>query len=389
MNKSRSSESIDSDLRPSGIRRVAILASSPQSLITFRGNLISALSTRGLDVIATAPLMDNKVIDGLSFLGARAIGLNLSRTGFNPFADLQALMQYRQMFLDNEVDVVIPYTIKPVIWGTLAARRTGVIRVVPMITGLGYPFSNGYEPRRLIARFFACVLYRLAFSRANVVLFQNPDDMALFRKWRILPGKMPAAVINGSGVDLVEFSPVPMPIRPGFLMIARLLRDKGVHELAAAAKLLKAQYPDIAVRLVGSLDESPNGIRQSELEDITGCGVEYLGRLDDVRPAIAENSVYVLPSYYREGTPRSTLEAMAMGRAVVTTDAPGCRETVVEGVNGFLVPPRDAVALAAAMEKFIRDPGLAARMGSESRRIAEEKYDVNLVNAEIMRHAGL
>ena len=171
-------------------------------------------------------------------------------------------------------------------------------------------------------------------------------------------------------------------------MIARLLGDKGIREFGAAARSLKARYPDTPIRLVGYLDQSPDSIRQAELDEIVASGVEFIGRLGDVRPAIAESSVYVLPSY-REGTPRSTLEAMAMGRAVVTTDAPGCRETVVEGVNGFLVPPRDAVALAAAMEKFILDPGLAARMGAESRRIAEEKYDVNLVNAEIMRHAGL
>jgi glycosyltransferase involved in cell wall biosynthesis len=222
----------------------------------------------------------------------------------------------------------------------------------------------------------------------HCVIFLNPDDERKFASLKIIGSSTNSVVVNGEGLSLEYYCRTSLPETTSFLMIARLLGDKGIREFGAAAKLLKARYPDTPIRLVGYLDQSPDSIRQTELDEIVASGVEFVGRLEDVRPAITESSVYVLPSY-REGTPRSTLEAMAMGRAVVTTDAPGCRETVVEGVNGFLVPPRDAVALAAAMEKFILDPGLAARMGAESRRIAEEKYDVNLVNAEIMRHAGL
>jgi glycosyltransferase involved in cell wall biosynthesis len=285
-------------------------------------------------------------------------------------------------------DVVIPYTIKPVVWGTLAARSTGVKRVVPLVTGLGYAFTGGSELRRQLARRAAGVLYRLVLGRANTVLFQNNDDLALFRQLRLLPVGVPAAVVNGSGVDLGYYAVAPLPEVPSFLMIARLLGDKGIREYAAAAKAIKAKYPDVPLRLVGYLDDSKDSIDQAELDTIVASGVEFLGRLDDVRPTIAESSVYVLPSY-REGTPRSVLEAMAMARAIVTTDAPGCRETVVDGENGFLVPPRDPGALAKAMERFIADPLLARRMGEASRRLAETKYDVRAVNAEIMRHAGI
>lgn len=306
----------------------------------------------------------------------------------NLFREAASFRSLRALCRELRPDVIIPYTIKPVVWGTLAARAAGVKRVVPMITGVGYAFTGGREPKRLLARAVSTLLYRLALGRADIVLFQNPDDMALFRKLRLQPKHVPSAVINGSGIDTAEFTPASLPGKLSFLMIARLLGDKGIREFGEAARILKSKHPEAAIRLVGYVDQSPDSITQAELDEIIASGVEFVGRLEDVRPAIAQASVYVLPSY-REGTPRSTLEAMAMGRAVITTDAPGCRETVVEGVNGFLVPPRDAVALAKAMEKFIADPGLASRMGSESRRIAEEKYDVRLVNAEIMRHAGI
>jgi glycosyltransferase involved in cell wall biosynthesis len=193
-------------------------------------------------------------------------------------------------------------------------------------------------------------------------------------------------------MDLARYLPVaPAPLegRPfRFLLMSRLLKDKGVREFAAAAARLKADYPDVPVRVAGYIDGSPDSISQAELQGMIDSGVEFLGRLADVRPAIAACSVYVLPSY-REGTPRSVLEAMAMGRAIITTDAPGCRETVEEGVNGLLVPPRNSTLLYEAMVRFTQDGGLARRMGSRSREIAEAKYDVRRVNADLMDISGL
>jgi glycosyltransferase involved in cell wall biosynthesis len=171
-------------------------------------------------------------------------------------------------------------------------------------------------------------------------------------------------------------------------MISRLLGDKGLREYGEAARRLKARHPEARFALVGYFDNSPDAISREELAAIEAGGVEYLGRMEDVRGAIAECNVYVLPSY-REGTPRSVLEAMAMGRAIVTTDAPGCRQTVDEGRNGFLAAPRDPDSLEAAMGRFIADPGLIAPMGGESRRIAEARFDVDRVNAQILDAAGL
>jgi glycosyltransferase involved in cell wall biosynthesis len=173
------------------------------------------------------------------------------------------------------------------------------------------------------------------------------------------------------------------------LLIARLLGDKGIREYAQAAQRIRAIHQDVRFSLVGWIDENPDAITQAELDAWTVAGdLVYLGRLEDIRPAIAACSVYVLPSY-REGTPRTVLEAMAMGRPIITTDAPGCRETVIDGDNGFLVPVRSVDALVEAMQRFVQDPGLAARMGQRSRQLAEEKYDVHKVNAVMLKEMGL
>jgi glycosyltransferase involved in cell wall biosynthesis len=205
----------------------------------------------------------------------------------------------------------------------------------------------------------------------------------------ILAPDTPFHIVAGSGVDLEAFAPASLPEGASFLMVARLTRDKGVMEYAAAAAALKRKYPEAHFRLAGWFDSSPAGISRQELEQMVADGVEYLGKLDDVRPALAQANVFVLPSCYREGTPRSALEAMAMARPVVTCDTPGCRETVIDGESGLLVAPHDSSNLTVAMEKFILDPTLAGKMGVSSRRYAERKFDVHEVNREIIEAAGL
>ena len=371
-----------------GRKKVMIFGSFAPSLINFRGPLIAAIADKGHEVVAVAPDIDEEVADGLRKLGARPREFQVTNQSVNPLAMLAAIRAFRRLLREEKPDVLISYTIKPVVVGALAAKAVRVPRVVSLITGAGYAFTNGREAKRLVSRMAASVLYRLALRPSDCVVFQNGDDERLFRKLGLVTRAQSVRRVNGSGVDIARFAKAPLPAGPAFLMISRLLKDKGVREFAEAARRLKASHPHIPVRLVGYIDGSPDSISETELQQIVDSGVKFEGRLTDVRPAIARCSVYVLPSY-REGTPRSVLEAMAMGRAIITTDAPGCRETVVEEENGFLVPPRDADSLYRAMLRFVADDGLAQRMGEKSREMAETRYDVRRVNADLMEIAGL
>jgi len=259
-----------------------------------------------------------------------------------------------------------------------------------LIEGLGYAFVEGGVPsslKRRLLRTGLKHLYRLALARAHKVFFLNPDDLSLFtEEGLVIPSK--AVLLGGIGVDLEEWSPAPPHLAPmTFTLIARLLREKGVREFVEAARRVKARHPEVRFLLIGPLDTNPGAIGEAEVRRWVEEGLlEWVPWTDDVRPYLRRTSVYVLPSYYREGVPRSTQEAMAMARPVITTDAPGCRETVVHGVNGFLVPPRNAEALAEAMEEFVREPGLIERMGQESRRLAEERFEMRKVNTKLIAH---
>jgi glycosyltransferase involved in cell wall biosynthesis len=366
-----------------------LIASFPESILTFRGSLIASLLSRGLDVNVAAPGLPvgNALREALEAKGVQVHNIPLQRTGINPIKDSLLLWRLFLLIRTTQPDFVLGYTIKPLIYGLLSAWLARAPRRFALVTGLGFAFTG---ERRGFLQFLIKRLYRLALGKADKVFFQNPDDQGLFRELGILAHKTPSVVVNGSGVDLTDFGVVPLPDSPPkFLMIARLLGDKGVREYAKAAREIRNGNPDIRFGLVGWIDENPDAISKAELDDWVSEGtIEFHGRLDDVRPAIADTTVYVLPSY-REGTPRTVLEAMAMGRPIITTDAPGCRETVIDGENGFLVPTQSVDPLVAAMQKFIDDPALAERMGKRSREIAEDKYDVHKVNAVMLREMGI
>ena len=367
---------------------VIVLGAYAPSLILFRGKLIEALVARGHHVVAVASDISDEVASRLRAMGAEPRAISIANQSLSPLSALRSASALVRLFRAVRPNAVIAYTAKPVTLGGLAARLVPGTRFVAMITGLGYAFIAGAGARRRFARGTAALLYRLALRRSQAIIFQNPDDRDFFRSQQLLPEDIEPVVVGGSGIDLDHFRPAPIPQRLGFLMISRLLGDKGVREYLLAAVRLKRRHPEVDFRLIGYFDQSPDAIARAELDEAVAAGVEFLGRKDDVRPGIAEASVYVLPSYH-EGTPRSVLEAMAMGRAIVTTDVPGCRQTVDDGVNGLLVAARDAEALAAAMERFIREPRLAAQMGAESRRIAESRFDVHRVNDAIIAAAGL
>lgn len=368
-------------------KRILIVGSYAPSLLHFRGALIAAILADGHAVVAAAPNMSTEVANKLRALGAEPEEVSLSNSSLSPHGLFKSLGAVRKLIAQTKPDAILAYTIKPVILSAIAGHSSG-IPVVSLITGAGYAFTGGLELKRLISRAMASRLYRVALKRSDVVVFQNRDDEKLFRDLGLVQRGRDTHIVNGSGIDLTHFSPAPLPHKPAFLMIARLLKDKGIREFAEAAKRLKAERPDVEIALVGFRDPSPDSLPQEDLDELIRCGIDFKGHLTDVRPAIAQCSVYVLPSY-REGTPRSVLEAMAMGRAIITTDVPGCRETVRDGETGILVEARSAASLHAAMERFVRDPSLAARMGPKSRRYAEEKYDVRDVNAKLMRLMGL
>ena len=368
-----------------------LVASFPDSLIKFRGPLIEALLAAGCEVHVAVPGLDphSDIATQLNARGIQVHDIPLQRTGMNPVKDLSALFALRKLMRQIRADYVLGYTIKPVIYGSPAAWMAGIANRFALITGLGYAFTGEATGLRKVLRTLIQQLYRFSLSRNRLVFFQNPDDEALFRQLSLLKPAIPSCVVNGSGVDVAEYTVAALPEKPSFLLIARLLGDKGVREYAQAAALVKQRFPDVSFRLVGWIDDNPDAISQAELDAWIAAGtIEFLGKLSDVRPAIRDSCVYVLPSY-REGTPRTVLEAMAMGRAVITTDAPGCRETVVDGDNGYLVPVQDVSALAAAMIKLVENPAQVAAMGTRSRQMAEDKYDVHKVNAVMLREMGL
>lgn len=366
------------------------VASFPHSLLNFRGPLIDAILLKGIKVHVVAPDLhpQSDVRRQLESKGVYVHDIHLQRTGMNPVSDLRTLISLWRLMRRLRPDYVLSYTIKPVVFGGLAAWLASVPNRYALITGLGYAFQGAESERRLLKK-IAQFLYRFSLKKSNKVFFQNPDDHALFKSMGIIGESFPSVVVNGSGVDTSHFSEVPPPQNMRFLLIARLLGDKGVREYAQAAEIVQKSYPHAEFGLAGWVDDNPDSITHAELESWIEKGIiAFHGRLKDVRPVIANCAVYVLPSY-REGTPRTVLEAMAMGRAIITTDAPGCRETVKPGKNGFLVAVNSVDQLAEAMIRFIEKPQLINSMGRCSREIAEQKYDVHSVNHQMLSEMSL
>lgn len=367
--------------------RLAILGNQAFALINFRGALVREMVKRNVTVFALAPDYDDESRARVAALGAIPVASSMSRTGMNPVRDLIDMWKLARTLRALDLDATFSYFIKPVIYGTLAARLAGVPSRTAMIEGAGYVFlaGQGGSLRRTALRLLVIRLYRLALGQAKHVFMLNRDDEKLF----VGSGMVAASKvsrINGIGVDLAQFSLRPLP--PGqicFLLVGRLLREKGVHEYIAAARTVKQCHLGVRFILLGGVDLNPGSVSVREVEQWVDEGIiEWPGHVSDVAAWITQASVFVLPSY-GEGLPRSTQEAMAMGRPIITTDVPGCRETVDEGVNGFIVAARESVGLAQAMLKFIEQPALVEAMGRQSRRLAEERFDVHSINDDILR----
>jgi glycosyltransferase involved in cell wall biosynthesis len=368
---------------------VAIVASAAATLDNFRGPLLDALVAAGARVVAFTPDLDPTPVARIRGRGVAIDTWPVVRTGTNPREDLAATAVLTRKLRRLRPDVVLTFTLKPNIYGTFAARAAGVPRVVSLITGLGFAFSAENLRARMV-QVPVQALLGAALRRNDRVLVFNDDITRIYGELGLLPPLDRVVKVAGSGIDTAHFAQAPLPAGPPvFTLVARLLAAKGVREYAEAARVVRARYPEARFRLVGDYDVNPSSLRPDEVEAWVRDGViEFLGHVADVRPVLAETTVFVLPSW-AEGVSRATLEAMAVGRPVITTDAPGCRETIEDGVSGLLVPLRDPKSLAAAMERFVREPGLAAAMGAAARERAETVFDVHAVNAVVLDALGV
>ena len=366
--------------------KIILCGSEAYSVKMFRGDLIKDLVAKGHEVIIMTNNASKQHISEFSSLGASYINSPISRSSLNPFKDIMVFLKFIKVFIFEKPDCVLSYTIKPVIWSGIALRFFPKIHFIGMITGLGYAFGGQGHSRRML-NILVKFLYRLSFANACAVIFQNLDNKNSFIKLGLVDSRK-AFLVNGSGVNLEHFSYHPYQENKNhisFLMIARLLRDKGILEFLSAARKLKGEYNDIDFILLGHEDKSKNAVPISKIKNLQQEGIiSYHGFVNDVREFLVKSSVYVLPSYH-EGMPRSVLEAMAIGRPIITTDVPGCRETVVNGFNGWLVPKGDSEALAEKMRWFINmSSNKINNMGIASREIAVKKFDVKKVNKDIL-----
>jgi len=373
-------------------KRITIVCDLLSTFVRFRLPLAMEMIRRGHSVRVVGSRRDDEATAEIRAAGIDVELVPMERTGLNPVADFRYWRMLVRRLADLQPDVLFAYQAKAAVYSHLAAASFSNCSRHVLFPGLGFLFSDSANIKKRLLRRAAVLLYRRAFRDVDTAFFQNSDDLKTLETYRILKSSVKRVIVNGSGVplDVFEFcAPAAAPIR--FTMATRLLRPKGVCHFAEAAKVLKAKYGDaIEFDLLGPVDSNPNAVSANLVSQWIDAGfLQYHGAVKDVRPFLKQTSVFVLPSFYMEGTPRSILEAMATGRAIITSDFRGCRDTVVDGVNGYLVTPQSTQSLVEAMTRFIEKPDLIAPMGQASRRMAEEKYDVNDVVDQMLRVMGL
>ena len=375
--------------------KIIIIGTVANSFLVFRADLIKQLVKKDYQIYAFTSEYTQKQLKEIELLGAIPVTYKLSRGGLNPLLDIKATYLLSKKIKALAPDLVFSYFSKPVIFGTLAAKLVKVDKVVGMLEGLGYTFTeqpNGLSRKIKLIKKIQVKLYKIVLPQLDTLIFLNPDDPKDLLEANSIKVKH-IEVLGGIGLDLNEYNYQPIKTIDSsinFLFIGRMLKEKGIHDFIAAAKIVKQSYPDVQFTVLGSIDSSnPGAVQQSELDRLISLNIiNYPGQVDDVQNWIAASHVFVLPSY-REGVPRSTQEAMAIGRAVITTDVPGCRETVFDGVNGFLVEKWNPQALAEKMIYFIEYPEEIKKMGYESYKIAQDKFDAYKVNKRLINMLGL
>lgn len=313
------------------------------------------------------------------------VAIPLGRSNTNPIREISTLRKTRKVLQDNNIDGVIAYGIRTFPTVVIAARLAGVKQILCIVNGSGKVFRlTGWKG--LLVKSISYLMLWVSFMLTNSILFQNPDDMLMVRRKRLL-WRRNYTTVNGSGVNMDHYKFQTLPADPVFSMISRLTGSKGVNEYVQAARLVKNVYPEATFNLIGPIDTDYNdfSIDMNDLNRaVEGKIINLLGKVKDVRPYLLDCRVFVLPSYYPEGVPRSILEAMSMGRPIITANSPGCCETVIDEYNGFLIPPRDARALAAKMIWMIENPVAVEEMGRKSRILCEDTFDIHKVNAFIV-----
>lgn len=363
--------------------KIAVLSSHTNSLFWFRMDMMKNFIKNGHSVVALG--QESELIWKSKFEknGIQYKQLFVERNGINPINDLKTFSELNHFMKAEKPDKIFAYQAKTIIYGSVAAKLNGIREVYPMVAGLGSIF-RGTGFKNNIVKTIMKVQYWTASKCSVKVFFQNNDDKNEFIKYKLIKDSK-TVIINGSGVNLEKFKPTPIPKDPAFLFIGRLIKDKGIMEYLKACTEVKNKYPQIRCLLVGPYDSNPSALKAEELKPYIDDGIiEYFGEQSDVRPFLNQCSTYVLPSYH-EGTPKTVLEAMATGRAIITSNAPGCRETVTDGVNGFLVNVKDIEELIEKMEYLICNPNINQEMAASSLKKVKEKYDVKIINQTIMR----
>ena len=363
-----------------------LISPKNRTVWNFRGDLVKEFVKKGYEVVVTGP--DQTDVDKIEGLGARFVEIPMNKTGTSVIGDLKYCKQLAMLLRKEKPDITLGYTVKPVIYGAIAAKLAGVKNINSLITGGGYTFIATSLKARILG-LIVRTLYKIGLRRADHVIFQNPDDLKEFVKSRLVK-KNKCSYVRGSGVNLEQFQPVPYPKEISFFCLSRLLKSKGVCEYLEAARVVKERHPEVDFYLLGKYEtDMQDAVEKEYVEQFIKDGViTRIEETDDVRPYYEQCSVYVLPSY-REGTPRTVLEAMAMGRPIITTNTQGCRETVKDGKNGFLVPIKDSKAVAEKMMWFMEHPMDIETMGEESITLVKKKFDVHKVNRHMMEIMGV
>ncbi len=367
---------------------IAVLSSHTPSLFWFRIEMMKEFQRKGWKVYAVGNEPELYWHERFNEIGIPYRQIKVKRNGTNPISDIGTLMSVIKLLKELRPDKIFTYQAKTVIYGGIAARILGIEEVYPLIAGVGSVFLS----EKIKARILRSVLiaeYKLALKNSKCVFFQNTDDMSVFRQYGMIDCDHSVRMIPGSGVNTARFVPTTLPDIFGFLCVSRLIRDKGIFEYLEACRFVKKKNPKVRCMLVGPYDTNPTSLQPEDIQPYIDDGtIEYYGEQADVKPYYEKCSVYVLPSY-REGMPKTVLEAMACGRAVITTDTPGCRETVKEGKNGLIVPAKDIHILAEKMEYMYDHQEEVKTMGSYGRSIAEMQFDVGRVNSMVCEAMGV